>query len=429
MSERINCPMKENVIVYGAGLTAKKLFGRICGKYTPLCFLDRDPKKQGRDFCGLPVLAPEDGLRRYPNARILPAVSHLLRFDVTDWLLRQGVPVERIIGVYGPVEQRRGCVFLEQNVEFWKDEMRHCCSLVSTYQLPFVTAYGDTASESYDRYVANSRKFVDMLQEDGSRPEICGKCRFLKYGYWPQRTDLDLACIAVESPCNYNCSYCGGGSGPYGGCKLDDGTVMRHVLQILDHCERIGVLSDFFHIWVGSGEPALHPMIGEIAERIKDRRCTIATNASVYSEQIAGILRRGMSDIRVSIDAGTPETYAKIRGTPPDMFERVWEDLSRYAKLCDDGIELQYIVLPGRNTGDADIDGFCTRAGQIGCRVLINRDRNHIGNIDRATAGAIFKMRRKLEAAGIQTRLYSDTALAFSNEELMRIQGSDGASG
>lgn len=418
----------EQVLVYGAGLTAKKLFSRICETYAPVCFLDRDPAKQGKAFCGLPVLSPESGLEKYPDAHILLAVSHFLKYDVTDWLLEHDVSVERIIGAQGPVERRWGCANMEQYIVFWKNEMRHCCSLAGTYQLPFITSYSASPCDNYFNYVNNNRKYIDMLQNDVSRPQYCNQCKYLKFGNWAQYVAFNEISFSIESPCNYNCIYCGEDDGVYGGCALDDGTTMKAALDFLRYCKETGKLDAFTEVWLAPGEPALHPMLEEILEVIGDYHCTIATNASIYSEAIASVLKRGRSELRVSIDAGTPETYAKVRGVAPRMFGVVRENLLRYAKLCSDAVELQYIILPGKNTADADIDSFCELAAQVSNRVLISRDRNHIGDIDQSAAGAIVKMQRKLKAVGIQTRLFTDSVLCFADEELNLIwESGDGA--
>ncbi|EHL04608.1 radical SAM domain protein [Desulfitobacterium hafniense DP7] len=413
--------MKKNVIIYGAGFVAEKMFLRICEKYSPLCFVDRDPQKQGTEFFGLPVMPLEGALTLYPDAEILLSVSHFVKYDIINQLLGSGIPVERIIGVYGPIERRWGCAYLEQYVGFWRNEMRHCCSLANTYHLPFKTSYGKTSDESYDNYTNNNKRLIERLQEKEFREKYCGTCRLLKYGYWARHDTFDKINISIESPCNFNCVYCGENDGEYGGCELDDGTFMRLALQFLKYCKETGRINDFADVWLAPGEPALHSMIEEVVDIVKDYRCTIATNASVYSEPIADMLKRGISQIRVSIDAGTPETYAVIRGVRPNMFGKVWENLRKYSRLGHDVIELQYIILPGQNTGSADIDGFCTLAEGVGKRVLISRDRNCMGNIDDEAALAIAQMIHKLKFAGIEARLFSDAILSFTDEELARI--------
>lgn len=416
--------MKERVLVYGAGLTARKLFPRICEKYSPVCFLDRDAEKQKDGFFGFPVLAPDKGLAEYPHVRILLAVSHFLKYDITEWLLEQGISVEQIIGAQGPVERRWGCAYLEQYIGFWHGEMRHCCSLANTYHLPFKCRYAESPFSIYHNYTQSNGRLISALQDDTLREKYCGTCRLLKYGSWPQHLSFCKINISIESPCNYNCVYCGESDGEYGGCTLDDGTSMRAALDFLNYCKETGKLDDFAEVWLAPGEPSIHPMLPEILDILGDYSCTIATNASVYSEPIASVLKRGMSEIRVSIDAGTPETYARVRGVAPKMFDTARKNLLRYAGLCADGIELQYIILPGRNTEDRDIDGFCELAEELRARVLISRDRNHIGDIDGAAAASIVRMRQRLEANGIRVRLFSDAILSFSNEELLRIKTS-----
>ena len=74
--------------IYGAGLTGLLTAWLLEQQgIEALCFLDRDPKKQGRPFHGLPVLSPEEGKRRFPRAVPVVAVNSV--FPVWRSLTRE----------------------------------------------------------------------------------------------------------------------------------------------------------------------------------------------------------------------------------------------------------------------------------------------------------------------------------------------------
>jgi len=110
--------MKKKIMLYGAGFVAQKMFSDIVEKYDPVCFIDRDPKKQGQCFCGLPVLPLAEAMKRYPELDILITSSFYAKFDIINQLYSEGIPAERIIGEKGPIEQRWGCCYLEQLISF-----------------------------------------------------------------------------------------------------------------------------------------------------------------------------------------------------------------------------------------------------------------------------------------------------------------------
>jgi MoaA/NifB/PqqE/SkfB family radical SAM enzyme len=74
----------------------------------------------------------------------------------------------------------------------------------------------------------------------------------------------------------------------------------------------------------GIGEPLLNRDLATMIRHLKDRAVHVVfnTNATLLTRrrQIA-LIESGLDELRVSIDGGTPETYARIRGIP--AFDRV----------------------------------------------------------------------------------------------------------
>jgi MoaA/NifB/PqqE/SkfB family radical SAM enzyme len=67
-----------------------------------------------------------------------------------------------------------------------------------------------------------------------------------------------------------------------------------------------------------------------------------------WSDELIDTLR-AFSWVRVSLDAGTAETYAKTRQTPPSNFQRVLNNVSELAKRIDRGecvLGVGYVVTP-----------------------------------------------------------------------------------
>jgi molybdenum cofactor biosynthesis enzyme MoaA len=62
-----------------------------------------------------------------------------------------------------------------------------------------------------------------------------------------------------------------------------------------------------------------------------------------------------------SLDAGTRESYTKIKGK--DVFDTVVENIRRYAANSGN-IQLKYIVMP-ENCNDDDLNGFLAICGEI----------------------------------------------------------------
>lgn len=119
---------------------------------------------------------------------------------------------------------------------------------------------------------------------------------------------------------------------------------------MLELAERCGILAPDAIWQVSSGEIAIHPYRERIINLVRGRRAVFYTNCMKFDEGIAQNLHDNpVSGINLSIDAGTPETWKKIKGI--DNFEKVTENLARYyTQSARPGqISLKYIVLPGLN--------------------------------------------------------------------------------
>jgi adenine C2-methylase RlmN of 23S rRNA A2503 and tRNA A37 len=89
---------------------------------------------------------------------------------------------------------------------------------------------------------------------------------------------------------------------------------------------------------------------------VKNRIADFYTNCFIFDTEIENNLRLNpYSSINLSIDAGTPETWAKVKGV--DNFDEVVRNLYKYAKACNrpEQITLKYIIIPGIND---DLDDF-----------------------------------------------------------------------
>lgn len=139
-------------------------------------------------------------------------------------------------------------------------------------------------------------------------------------------------------PCNFGCPNC-----PYtdGNSELrlfyhekqGDFFPLELWKKMADECGQYGA-------WMrcsGAGEPMLHPNMPEMIEYAKERgaRVWLNTNASMFGpgprlrNKLERIVRAGIDVIECSMDAGDPDTYAKVRpprGGAPRNPAKWWQD-------------------------------------------------------------------------------------------------------
>ncbi len=158
------------------------------------------------------------------------------------------------------------------------------------------------------------------------------------------------------APCQCKCIYCGvhkGESGAFN--KAACGEYYEQLFETLDYAREIGLIAANATWQVSSGEIAIHPYKDRIFNLIKNQRVVFYTNCFIFDEGIAQNLSANPnSAINLSIDAGTPQTWLKVKGV--NNFEDIAINLVKYfnASARPGQITLKYIVLPGINDNIQD---------------------------------------------------------------------------
>lgn len=100
---------------------------------------------------------------------------------------------------------------------------------------------------------------------------------------------------------------------------------LEKVTEILDDCAEMGVRAIQL---TGGGEPTVHPQFGEIVRAVLDRGLELAlvTNGVRFPHGIVDDLMRA-TWLRVSIDAGKPETYTAYRRCPPTHWGKMLDNV------------------------------------------------------------------------------------------------------
>ena len=174
--------------------------------------------------------------------------------------------------------------------------------------------------------------------------------------------------FSPSGACNHRCVYCGLDFMQYKPSFHDPEIISKRIAEM----GRLGLKSIMF---AGEGEPFLHPAMPQIANSTKAAGVDVAftTNAALFTKEKCDACLKSVTWLKVSINAGTPETYAKIHGTRPDDFNRVLENMAYAAELkrkkkLSCALGMQLVLLPD-NVGEAAT--LAAKAKKIGMDYLV----------------------------------------------------------
>jgi wyosine [tRNA(Phe)-imidazoG37] synthetase (radical SAM superfamily) len=376
------------LVLYGAAQLGRKALG-LCRErgIDVAAFCDRTATDQ---YEGVEIIDPETLKNRFPDA-IVVICSYSYCIEIYDVLRQLGFPTERIVISWHAMQfgiQIRGQEYPACPVRGLK---YRSCSMIENFSLNFAgridtdtpciriccewlenvlkIAFCESARNSVENFrrmraelIAESIRFE--LLGDASKPRKftagCAECANFQVGDFGKFDGLihEVNLSPYPAPCQCKCVYCSivGEKEFMRLNKRLHAAYYEKMFDAIDYAESAGYIAPDAKWFVSSGEITIHPYKKRILELVKNRNVTFFTNGFLFDEGIASILSENpCSDIIISIDSGTPETWLKIKGV--DNFGTVIGNLTKYRDHSRHGgrqIWLKYIVLPGINDTLAD---------------------------------------------------------------------------
>ena len=363
-----------SIIFYGTDqYTKKNLSYWLKSGYKPVCFSDsnerisdvRFPSTKNSIVESFEILPLPKAIAQYPDYEIWITGERSNWYNMREQLLAYGISLERIYHADCRIEpsparwcQNLGQYFVIDAIE--KRKYYYCCE--KNKQL-FISS-GNIEKDIFEYNNICRKKIYDL---QNGNPSSCDGCPSLRFGISPEeypkltRFNFSTGLIGGDT-CNLKCIYCSYRQ------KLDsnhdENANEDNLFDILSYIDKMYNPAQLY-ISYNAGEITVSPYRDRILKLWKKTRWRgqILTNCVIYNQDIADLLGDELIDFNVSIDSGTRETYAKIKGA--DCYDKVVANLLKYSK-ANRRIALKYILLPGLNDNENDYNGFFRIATDIG---------------------------------------------------------------
>ena len=339
------------VVLYTAGGNTLSIIRCLKERFgvLPTAVCDGDPEKQGRTFRGLEnliVLSPDEAISNYPDGEFF-ITSLPYKFDIIGYLISKSkLSPERIIN-YEPVVWRKSCIYMEKFVKTLPDYgLAFCCG--SSY--PYVDFNEDF---SFIKDFADYRDSLIKRCADNNFEDVCKKCGLINEGWRPVNPKINNINYFTGGACNYKCIYC---QSHVHDDEYKDNQFIGLDKLIMEFSKN-NMLADYYNIdLLTAGEVTVHPKRKELFAALNTYSNVVSTNSYKFDKDLYQQMNEKPIRLFVSIDAGTRETYKKIKSV--DGFDKVRENLKKYADSKCGLVTLKYIFLPGINDKAEEIDGF-----------------------------------------------------------------------
>jgi len=226
--------------------------------------------------------------------------------------------------------------------------------------------------------------------------------------------------INMFAPCQCKCIYCD--------LHIIEKTILDSltndksfslVINTIEYMKNHGMIADDVLWQVASGEITIHPLKDRIFDLINENSARFLTNGFIYDKRIAvNLCKNPRSEINLSIDAGTAETWYKVKGV--NNFNVVIGNLNKYSTSSarPGQITLKYIILPEINDNLADYQGIIEIMKLLNVEKLkISRDLRFKYSLDEEQRKTVVKAAGNLVALLKKHGMKMDMVHYFTDEK------------
>ena len=385
----------------------------------PAVVIDNDPRKKGVALFDIPIMSYAEARVTYPDLYYY-IQGNTYQYTIIGSLLEDGVAPDHIIN-YVPVEKRDGCLIAESSIGISNSGCNICYETGFNYNKNnSKLQFDQLETDAFQQRFTDFRDHHAFFQADGT--DCRSNCPLYKSGYYAAEPKIRLIGNYNSDRCELACVYC---FLQELGMSRASRTIAFH--QWLSMLLQSNVISDALVLHLCPTEKTVDDDIDKSLDICRENidafeAVHLFSCCYAYREGMEALLAKGAAKAFWSLDAGTEETFEKIK-RKKNAFTRVLDNVAKYQKYDAFGgasIIPKYSIVKGINDNERDFDGFidiCKRFHVQYCGLQWDYADND--NSSEEDYEIIRTLYRKIRAAGLKTTYTSgSTALSKALNKL-----------
>jgi len=259
------------------------------------------------------------------------------------------------------------CEKLEKTLHFMPNEVKFCCSCAEGAGIKIV----DFSKFNPQEIINAKNKYIEFLKK-GKIPKECKGCieykeksikeQFLSLLKKPVEKKISHIIVDHFKQCDCNCTYCSQAQ------FYPDRSQNYELLPIIQKLYETKMIDlDNLKVEFQGGNISLLKEFEALMREFYAHNCddfVILMNAIQYIPILEKFGCNAKSHICISLDAGTRETFKKIKNI--DAFDKVIENIKTLRKNSQAQISLKYIIIKDVNDNKEELEQFLNILKEIG---------------------------------------------------------------
>ena len=232
---------------------------------------------------------------------------------------------------------------------------------------------------NWDEILSLKKKFIEDNKKGIIHSECVGCFNLVKRDWDDSEQYISWIHFNHWTHCNSNCIYCYTASDKPSYQKKSHYKVLPMIKELFKRkmYKPDGVIS------FAGGEPTILNEFEELVTFVlknNPRLILVHSSGIKYSKAIERGIKEQKLIVCLSPDAGTKETYYKVKGV--DKFNKFWENVKKYSnaqKNIEDKIYVRtkFIIIPGVNDNKYEIDKWLEKNIELGIKTIVVDIENH----------------------------------------------------